>query len=584
MEKKVYKFISKETNDPIVEWKTCKVSGSEFPIYQSDLQFYDKISPTFNGVKYQIPAPTLCPEEREKRRLTRKNERKFYRRKCDATWENIISLYAPDPVTNRQYTIYNPKVWRSDSRDSMKYGRNFDFTKTFNQQFSDLLHEVPLMAIYIKNSENCEYNNIINDSKNCYLCVSTGYAENTFYTTISAWLNHCYDAYRLIRSENCYEAIDSDSCYECFYIQKCVNCDNCRYMKNCTQCKNCRMCVDINVAEYMILNTQYTQKEYSDMIERLQNDKKMFQDFYQKYQKLQENQPVDNANISAENCIGWFITNSSDCSLCFDTIECKRSKYCSGIGLKVNDCYDCGWWDVFESERCYESCLIPFNNHTMFSYNCRNSNNLYYCFDCYDSSDCFGCIGLRNKQYCILNKQYTKEEYEKELSKIITYMTETGERWEYFSPSISPFGYNETVAQTLFPLEKKDALLWWYHWQDINYDAVVSHGINIVQWKNLSHDISTIQDDILEKIIVCKTSGRPFRITKTELEFYRKYNISLPRKHPDIRHQERIDKRPKRELHLRNCDKCKKEMISVYSQSYSGKVYCEICYNHEVYW
>lgn len=200
MERKTYEFIAQQTNpakdgagDPIVEWRTCKVSGQEFPIYQSDLEFYDKISPIFNGVKYAIPVPTLCPEEREKRRLVRKNERKFYRRKCDATGENIISLYAPDSVTGSPYVVYSPKVRWSDIRDPMTYGKIFDFTASFNQQFSDLLHQVPLAAIYTKNSENCEYNNIINDSKNCYLCVSTGYAENTFYTTIAAWLNNCYD-------------------------------------------------------------------------------------------------------------------------------------------------------------------------------------------------------------------------------------------------------------------------------------------------------------------------------------------------------------------------------------------------------
>ena len=46
--REVYEFISTKTNDPIVQWKTCAISGAEFPIYQSDLEFYDKISPSFN--------------------------------------------------------------------------------------------------------------------------------------------------------------------------------------------------------------------------------------------------------------------------------------------------------------------------------------------------------------------------------------------------------------------------------------------------------------------------------------------------------------------------------------------------------
>lgn len=92
-------------------------------------------------------------------------------------------------------------------------------------------------------------------------------------------------------------------------------------MKNCTQCKNCWMCTNINGAEYMVLNAQYTKEEYDRIINELQNDKIKFQEYYQKFQKLQNEQPVSNTNISAENCIGGFITNSKNCSLCFDTIE-----------------------------------------------------------------------------------------------------------------------------------------------------------------------------------------------------------------------------------------------------------------------
>jgi len=87
--KEVYEYISKQTGDPIVQWKTCAVSGQEFAIYQSDLDFLEKISPVFGGKKYLIPTPTLCPEERQRRRLLFRNERKFYKRKCDATGQTI---------------------------------------------------------------------------------------------------------------------------------------------------------------------------------------------------------------------------------------------------------------------------------------------------------------------------------------------------------------------------------------------------------------------------------------------------------------------------------------------------------------
>ncbi|MEI8091615.1 MAG: hypothetical protein WCG98_05300 [bacterium] len=57
----------------------------------------------------------------------------------------------------------------------------------------------------------------------------------------------------------------------------------------------------------------------------------------------------------------------------------------------------------------------------------------------------------------------------------------------------------------------------------------------------------------------------------------------MPHKHPDIRHQERLDKRPGRNICVRNCSNCKQEMLSVYTPEYAGKVYCETCYNKEIY-
>jgi len=82
---------------------------------------------------------------------------------------------------------------------------------------------------------------------------------------------------------------------------------------------------------------------------------------------------------------------------------------------------------------------------------------VYYCNNCHYCTDCFGCVGLQRKQYCLFNKQYTKEEYEKEVAKVIEKMIATGEWGEFFDPSLSPYAYNETVALNYFPLSQKDA-------------------------------------------------------------------------------------------------------------------------------
>jgi hypothetical protein len=58
-------------------------------------------------------------------------------------------------------------------------------------------------------------------------------------------------------------------------------------------------------------------------------------------------------------------------------------------------------------------------------------------------------------------------------------------------------------------------------------------------WRSLVND-----DTITQKIIVCKDSQRPFLIQKLELAFYRKMGLPLPKQHPDIRHEARMQQRP----------------------------------------
>lgn len=103
------------------------------------MEFYAKVSPIFGGRKYQIPPPIFCPDCRTQRRLAWHNERKLYKRKCDVTGKDIISIYSPD----KPYIVYHQDYWWSDSWDPMDYGKEFDFNKSFFDQYSELFLHSP---------------------------------------------------------------------------------------------------------------------------------------------------------------------------------------------------------------------------------------------------------------------------------------------------------------------------------------------------------------------------------------------------------------------------------------------------------
>ena len=198
--------------------------------------------------------------------------------------------------------------------------------------------------------------------------------------------------------------------------------------------------------------------------------------------------------------------------------------------------------------------------------------------------NCFGCSGLKHAQYCILNKQYTKEEYESLAPQIIEKMIADGEWGEFFPPSLSPFGYNETVAMEYYPLTKEEAVSKGFHWSDFEPPPPkVEKILNQDQMKKLPDNIKDIPDDILNWALTCEVTGKPYRIIKQELAFYREHNLPIPRRHPDQRHKDRMNLRNPRKLWNRTCMKCTKPIQTTYSPDRPEIVYCEDCYLKEVY-
>ena len=160
-------------------------------------------------------------------------------------------------------------------------------------------------------------------------------------------------------------------------------------------------------------------------------------------------------------------------------------------------------------------------------------------------------------------------------------MRETGEWGEFFPMELSPFAYNETLAQEYFPLTQKEVLNSGWKWKEnLNYVAEVER---IIQASKIPPKIEMINDKILNWAIQCDVSKKPFKIIKQELKFYRKNKLPFPRKHSDVRNSERMKLRNPRKLWSRNCPKCNAEIQTTYAPERPEIVYCEECYLKEVY-
>jgi hypothetical protein len=216
---------------------------------------------------------------------------------------------------------------------------------------------------------------------------------------------------------------------------------------------------------------------------------------------------------------------------------------------------------------------------TMAAYQSWSNHNAFYVHYVHNCENVFGCIGLRHKKYCVLNQQYTKEEYEALVPKIIEHMRKTKEWGEFFPLAISPLAYNESHVYSYFPLSKECVLERGWRWvDDVEPKVRESEPTDAIP-----DDVHDATDDIARRIFRCDATGKPFKVIPEELTFVRSMNIALPRVSPEQRYRTRMARRNPRKLWLRECAHCKKTINTTYASDRPEIVYCEECYLRAVY-
>ena len=563
--------------EKIVETKSCTQCSCQFDITDKDLEFYEIISPVFNWKKYKIPSPNECSNCREQNRLAWRNERNLYHRKCDITWENIISIYSPD----KPYPVYELDEWKSDRYDPFEYWRNYDFSKTFFEQLWELINETPKQSLFRSSScVDSPYINYCSWMNKCHLIFDSMESEDCIYGTKVSYCKNCLDCDYTIKSELCYSCNDCSNCYGLKYSSYSNDCRESEFLNDCIWCMNCFMCKWLRNKSYHIFNKEYSKEEYQEEVGKIKA--KSIQELEEIFEKFCLDIPSRSCFINNSEDSSWNnLNNCSSAQHCFDAFDIQDCKYCSRI-FWSKDCYDYeSWWH--NTSKIYNCIWTGSHSSEVLFSVCTMSKTLRVMYSILSTgcSDCFGCVNMKDNQYCILNKQYTKEEYEELVPKIIEKMIDDWEWWAFFPSNLSLFWYNETDAQKYFPLSKEEVSKKWYNWSD--YEAPFPKVEKTIQAKDLPADITHIPDDILNWAIICEVSWKPFKLVPQELEFYRKHNISIPKRHPDQRHLDRTELRNPRSLFNWNCDKCWVDIKSVYSEDRKEMVYCQSCYNKEKY-
>ena len=588
--------------------KTCQNCKKNFTLDRQELDFYAKM---------KVPTPKICPDCRLQQRMIFRNERTLYKRKIevDGKEKDIISIFAPDS----DQKVFDHKTWWGDTWDVMDYGQDVDFTKPFFEQLKTLWRNVPDVALMNINPVNSDYCSITEGNKNCYLVVGGDFNENVMYSSFTFYTKDSIDLHWVSKSDLSYESSDCISCSRLLYSRQCEACLDSAFLFNCKNCSNCFGCVNLRNASYCFFNEQLDKETYENKMKEIDlSSHSQIEEFKKKFEKEVLKYPHKFArSIRSTNSTGDNLEGAKNCKHCFDVFggakdcahiwlaysEVINSQDCDHIGKNSEDSYQVS--TAYPGSRIILSRFIFESYDVQYSYNCHNCSNI------------FGCVGLRNKNYCILNKQYSKEEYLALLPKLIHHMDAIPYQdsvrnlhnyGDYLPADLSPFGYNETVAQELFPLTKKQAEEKGYVWREKMSAEYVSN----ITAKDLPDSLKEIDESILQKTIACEHGGtcthqctKAYKITKTEFDFYKKLNIPIPRLCYNCRYCERIAKRNPPQLWSRACQcagstslnqvykntrthdhkdgPCQNQFETPYSPDRPEIVYCETCYQQEVY-
>jgi hypothetical protein len=385
---------------------------------------------------------------------------------------------------------------------------------------------------------------------------------------------------------------------------------------------NCFGSVNLRGKNYYFFNEPHSKEDYEERIaeyklhtrsgiDKAKNDTQIF------WKKFPNKNIQGIKNLNSD---GSYVTNSRNVRDSFLIREGENLRYCQYLQATPGgkDSYDYSNWGE-SAELIYEAIACGSGAQSIkFSFLCQESvHDIEYSISCLGSENLFGCVSLRKKSYCILNKQYSKEEYNQLVLKIkqhmidMPYVDKKGRVYKYgeFLPiEFSPIAYNESTAQEYFPLTQEETIASGYRWREPdvkNYNPTVLIG-------HFPEDIKEVSDSLVDEVFECAHRGecnqgctKAFRITQNELQFYRKIGVPIPLLCPACRTLERLKMRLGVKLYDRHCmcagqgddsgqykngvehfhgeSHCEEKFRTGFSTDGGDIVYCEKCYQQEVY-
>jgi len=537
---------------------------------------------------FDAPEPTLCFDHFLQQHFAYRNERHLYRRTCELCGATILAMYAPESYVH----VYCRACWHSDQWDVLQYGKPYNSSRPFFEQWFELVQQVPHFNLFqIGENINCKYANYIRDGKDAYLSFSSLNTEGSVYNSNIDFSRDCADSFQVNKSELLYDCVFTTQSYHCAFLTRAENCTDCYFGRDLLDCQNCFGCVNLRHKKFYWYNEPLAQEEYQQRVKEVLQNRAMIEKHQKKFEQFVPQFPVEATNIrNSSECSGNEITHSQKITNGYNLVEVEN-----GVDL-YRIVYSHDMYRVLYSaypECMYQSSVGSKMHYSCGLYMCPEVGFSAYSYICENADELFGCVGVRQKKFCILNTQYSEEEYRILRKQITADMKKRGEWGEFFPTQYSPHAYNDTLSQDFFPLTENEVLQKGWRWQ---HNQGGTHGKETIQPEDIPETIEKISADIVKQILRCKKCDKNYRIQKKELEILQSHHLPIPLECQDCRFALRLKRSYQPKLYKRQCmcdcrhhdhthrdSLCSKHITSIYAPHRPEIVYCKECYQKEVY-
>lgn len=461
--------------------------------------------------KMGIQPPDLPYSEKIRQVMAWYPNKSFYKGKSVKSGREILSVY---PENSGMQLMTNDEWFAQDFDVPFL---EFNVQVPFFDYFNTLLRQAPVVALLSSLSENSEYCHDVESIKNCYICFDSTNCDNNYYCVRIFDSSSCVDCYSVNRSKLLYECVHVDDSYNSKWSLLCRNISDSCFLFNCRNVKNSFMCSNLRNKEYCIFNEQKTKEEFEDFMKQIDTtDYETIMQYRRQFQNMRRKTPIPPAFL--ENC------EESKGSLINDT------QYCDNLFESHNITHSYNAFQVWQGSYIADGFLMGLDGELIY-YSVATGVGLYwaiccvtvwhssfmeYCYLCIDCKECFGCVGLKNRSFCIFNKQYSEEEYYQKKAEIIAAMKQRGEYGHFFPETMSPFLYEDTIAYDLFENAETETF---EQESQVDNKGIIS-----------PEDVQT-----------CVLSGKQFRYTPQELAYYRSQEVPFPRLSFAKRHAQRLE-------------------------------------------